>query len=59
MPSLEFEVWCSCGNGLCNQTKEVRGGIEVEPCEKCLDEARADGHDAGYDEGYNEGNKEE
>ena len=59
MPSLEFEVWCSCGNGLCNQTKDVMGGIEVEPCDRCLDEARVDGHDAGYDEGYNEGNKEE
>ena len=44
MPSVEFEVWCSCGNGLCNQTKDVNGGIEVEPCEKCLDKAHTEGY---------------
>lgn len=46
MPVIEFEVWCSCGNGLCAQTTNVRGGIEVEPCEKCLEGAK----DKGYDE---------
>jgi len=50
MPSLEFEVWCSCGNGLCNQTKGVKGGIEVEPCEKCLEAAKEEGRDEGYNE---------
>jgi len=50
MPSIEFEVWCSCGNGLCNQCKDVNGGIEVEPCEKCL----ALSHDEGYDEGLSD-----
>ena len=50
MPSIEFEVWCSCGNGLCNQTTEVRGGICVEPCEKCLEKARDEGYDNGYSE---------
>jgi len=54
MPSIEFEVWCSCGNGLCNQSTEVKGGISVEPCEKCLDTA----HGEGYDEGYKEATKE-
>lgn len=46
MPSfeVEFEVYCSCGNGLCggssgNNTK--RGpSVTVEPCERCLDKAR-------------------
>ena len=55
MPYLEFEVWCSCGNGLCNQTTDVKGGISVEPCEKCLDKA----HGEGYDEGYSKYEKEE
>ena len=48
MPSLEFEVWCSCGNGLCNQTRDRKGGIEVEPCEKCLAAAREEGRNEGY-----------
>ena len=49
MPSIEFEVWCSwCGIGL--QTKDVSGGIEVEPCEKCLEAAREEGRDEGYNE---------
>jgi len=55
MPSIEFEVWCSCGAGLCNQTKDVRGGIQVEPCENCLEKARDEGYDKGYSEGYKEG----
>lgn len=55
MPYLEFEVWCSCGNGLCNQTKDTKGGIIVEPCEKCLDNA----FEKGRNDGYNERDKEE
>ena len=50
MPSLEFEVWCSCGNGLCNHTRDRKGGIEVEPCEKCLEKAREEGKEEGYNE---------
>ena len=49
MPSIEFEVYCECGNLL--NCKEIRGGIEVEPCEKCLD--------AAHIEGYDERDKEE
>ena len=55
MPSLEheFEVWCSCGEGLCNQTDTVhkRGqhGIIVTPCQKCLDRE--------YDKGFEDGEK--
>lgn len=55
MPTVEFEVWCSCGNGLCSQTKETRGGIIVEPCEECLDTERNNGDVEGYDRGYNKG----
>ena len=47
---IEFEVWCSCGNGLCNQTRDRKGGIEVEPCEKCLEKAREEGKEEGYNE---------
>lgn len=45
--SIDFEVWCSCGNGLCAQSQNKRGGIQVEPCERCLKDA--------WDEGYSEG----
>ena len=55
MPSIEFEVWCSCGNGLCGQAKDRKDGIEVEPCKKCLEAAREE----GYNEGYNERGSED
>lgn len=55
MPFIEFEIWCSCGEGLCNQATEIRGGISVEPCEKCIERAR----DEGYNDGYNDRDKEE
>lgn len=55
MPAIEFEVWCSCRAGLCNQTTNVRGGIEVEPCEKCLEKAKKEGHEEGYDKGFEAG----
>ena len=50
MPTIEveLEVWCSCGNGLCNQSSVKTGrylGITVEPCEKCLAAAREDGYE--------------
>lgn len=57
MPMIEVEVWCSCGNGLCNQsTTERRGkGIVVEPCPDCLEKARDEGYAKGYDNGQEEG----
>ena len=63
MPELrvEFEVWCSCGEGLCGQTttKLGRSGPEIviEPCSKCKDLAYKTGYNKGYDEGY--GDREE
>ena len=54
MPGIEveIEIWCSCGEGLCNQTTLHRTGrgFEVEPCEKCLSQAKQD----GYEEAKNE-----
>ena len=52
---VEIQVWCSCGEGLCGQSKGVFGGIHVEPCPKCLEEAKKEGFDEGYSEGYDEG----
>jgi len=52
--SVEIEVYCSCGEGLCGQTTtgRTRGrGQEfftVEPCKKCL----GNSEDAGYKKGY-------
>jgi hypothetical protein len=52
---VDFEVFCSCGNGLCNQS-ETRSSrhrgtpqVVVEPCEKCLASARTDGATEGAD----------
>ena len=58
--ALEFEVYCSCGNGLCNQSSEgktVHRGmpfITVAPCEKCQTSEYDRGHSDGYDEGVND-----
>lgn len=46
MPVLEFEVYCSCGEGLCNQVTEgrTRGRgmpfITIEPCPHCIEVAK-------------------
>ena len=63
MPTLEleFEVYCSCGEGLCRQTNEGRTGgrdmpfITVQPCEKCITKAHQEGYDQGHDKGYEDG----
>ena len=61
MPLIEteIEVYCSCGNGLCGQSKVAnnrRGqAITVEPCQKCLDAAKEEGAKDGYNEGYEKG----
>jgi hypothetical protein len=57
---IDFDVYCSCGEGLCNQTtvsQDYRGNIsiKVEPCERCLARARNEGEDVGYNRGYDEG----
>ena len=59
MPSftieVDFDVYCArCGAGLCNQssafdaTRNKGCRVDVEPCERCLDDAK----DAGINEGY-------
>jgi hypothetical protein len=49
-PKIEIEVWCSCGNGLCSQTKVSGTSLTVDPCEECLEEA----HDEGKADGIAE-----
>jgi len=49
---VNIEVWCSCGEGLCGQTRAQRGSFTVEPCEKCLENARQEGYDEGHEDGY-------
>ena len=50
---VDIEVWCSCGEGLCNQSSAhlYKQGVVVDPCEKCLEEARKEGYDEGYSDG--------
>lgn len=51
---LEFEVYCSCGKGLCgNSTEGINRHsqyITVEPCEDCMNRAREEGKNEGYSE---------
>lgn len=59
MPVLEteFEVFCSCGEPMCNKTttRTSRGRripqLVVEPCPKCLDEEYYKGKNEGYQAG--------
>jgi len=54
--NVDFEVFCSCGEGLCNSctvgttTRRGMPYIEVEPCQKCLDKQ--------YELGVEEGSKD-
>jgi hypothetical protein len=61
MPEMivEFEVYCSCGNGICSNAsvKLTKYGniVTIGPCEKCIEAAKEDGYDEGYGKGYSEG----
>ena len=56
MPVLEveFEVFCSCGAGLCNNATEGKNRhsqyITVEPCSNCLDSSHEEGREEGYEQ---------
>lgn len=60
MPTFElnFEVFCSCGEGLCNNSQEGSNGhsqyIEIEPCQKCLAKSYEEGVDYGYEKAKGE-----
>lgn len=58
--SLEFEVYCNCGEGLCNQssTEIGRNGmhhVTITPCGMCLKSSREEGYSDGFEEGRQEG----
>jgi peptidoglycan hydrolase CwlO-like protein len=42
MPTLshDFEVYCTCGDGICNNTNvdNKRQYLVIEPCKKCMQE---------------------
>lgn len=61
--SVAFEVYCSCGNGLCNQTDVSWGprgsSVTVTPCENCIQEAESRGHTKGYEEAQEEASESE
>jgi hypothetical protein len=56
--TIDFEVFCACGNGLCSSTEvrqqNGRNKLIVEPCEKCLLQEYDDGYHKGYDEGLSD-----
>ncbi len=69
MPSfsvaVDFEVFCGgCNAGLCNKTETSKtrtremNAATVEPCARCLEDARKEGADEGYDRGKSEGDDE-
>lgn len=49
--SVDFEVYCSCGEGICNNasTRSSRNRcypqVVVEPCQKCIEAATSPLHD--------------
>ena len=50
---VDLEAWCQrCGAGLCSNitARKQAGRISIEPCEKCLENARDEGFDAGKSE---------
>lgn len=52
--SIDVQIWCgTCGEGLCHLADEHRGGggLDVEACPTCVQNA--------HDEGYNERDQEE
>lgn len=49
--TVEIEVCCDCGEGLCRQSEGGDNLVIVEPCRKCIEFAK----DEGYDKGFNDG----
>lgn len=51
MPNIDIEVYCSCGNGLCNQSQSKGyGQLIIEPCEDCLKKKYNEGYEDGYEQ---------
>ena len=48
--TVNIDLWCArCGAGICNNgtARKRGGGFDIEPCDKCLQEARSEGYDEG------------
>lgn len=52
--NVDFEVFCLCGEGLCNQSvaESGRRGLKVivSPCPKCQEKAYERGYDKGTED---------
>jgi hypothetical protein len=57
--TVEFYVYCDCGEHMCGKTTVKDGGrvpsVVVDPCPRCMERARNDGYDEGYEDGLREG----
>lgn len=54
---IDIEIYCGkCGAGMCNNTSfastrnRSQPSFRVDPCEKCLEEARQEGRDEVEDD---------
>ena len=56
--TVDISVYCSCGEGLCNQSTSESNryefSITVEQCERCRNKAYEEGLDKGYEEARKE-----
>ena len=57
--TIDFEVFCArCGAGICgnctdgNTPNRGMPYIQVEPCQRCIEDAEEKEYDKGYDNGY-------
>ena len=55
MPTVrvDVEVWCSCGEGLCDKASEHprKQGLIVEPCKLCVEAAKEEAYKEGFEDG--------
>jgi hypothetical protein len=56
--TIDFQVYCEWGYGLCDLTTvdNRRQHVIVQPCPRCIKDARSDGYDEGYRDQKEEGN---
>ncbi len=55
---MSIEIECDCGGALTlSKASDFRGSatLTVEACEKCMAQAKEEGHDEGDGEGYERG----
>lgn len=48
--TIDFEVFCdSCNRGLCRQTTVKGNRVYIEPCQRCLEDAKREGFEEGLE----------